>query len=150
MGRSKKGWLGATTLLRAGAHIDTFDRNGQTPLSEACINNSGRCAEKLMAYGADVHAQDNLGLGLLYAAAMGAAIPDLLSLLISAGANINDTGNRYYGPPLGWAAIYNNTAYCERIKHRGVDIEKEDRSGSTPVISAVAMNAHECARLLLL
>jgi ankyrin repeat protein len=51
----------ATTLIAAGANIDSVDHNGKTALIWACIGNNIECVRILIAAGADVTMRDKLG-----------------------------------------------------------------------------------------
>lgn len=138
-----------SALLHAGADVDTPHVGGNTALFEACGCNAEDCAKMLLAFGANVNAHRKDGYVPIHAAAMGNATRGLLSLLLSAGADVNNAQNIKNTSPLDLATIYNDAACCKDLLDLGADMEHVDLDGDTPLHASTVSNAHACTQLLL-
>eukprot|EP00386_Alphamonas_edax_P000693 GDKI01002160.1.p1 GENE.GDKI01002160.1~~GDKI01002160.1.p1 ORF type:complete len:281 (+),score=45.29 GDKI01002160.1:218-1060(+) len=137
-------------LLKRGADVHATNKNGCTPLHEACTHRFPRfteCARLLLCAGADVHAQCQINgenvTPLHEAAVWGAS--EMMQLLISHGAHF-DTGGR---SPLHVAAS-NGRIDCVRVLlgHKA-DVHARDQQGRTPLFVAASRAQHECVRVLV-
>ncbi|KAI9678379.1 MAG: hypothetical protein M1822_008025 [Bathelium mastoideum] len=146
----KKDASAVSMLLRAGAYVDTPDQTGKTALHNACHSNWENGAKNLMAFGANIDTQTHMGYGPIHAAAAGNATRGLLFLLVTAGADIDESRNHYRITPLNFAAVFNSSSYCSHLLDLGANIERQDRDGHTPLFASVTRNAHACTQLFLL
>lgn len=94
-------------------------------------------------------ARYRLGYASIHAAAVGNATHGLLALLLSAGADIEDSRNVWSVAPLSRAIAFNHASCSKHLLDLGADIEKEDSDGETPLFRAIELNAYACLRLLL-
>jgi len=95
--------VAAKKHLAAGADVNAKDIVGKTPLHWAAGNEGRQVAELLIANGADVNAQSEMGTPLHFAAAFGHK--EIAELLIAKGAGVNaksDDGD-WAETPLDWA-----------------------------------------------
>src|SRR5581483_4285358 len=79
-------------LLKAGADANYRTPNGETPLMAAARSGKVEAAKALLDAGADVNAKETWGeqSALMWASAQ--SQPDMVKLLASKGANLNDHG----------------------------------------------------------
>ncbi|KAI9666604.1 MAG: hypothetical protein M1821_004540 [Bathelium mastoideum] len=146
----KKDASTVSTLLHAGAYVDTPDQMGKTALYHACNSNWENGAKNLIAFGANVDIQTHTGYRPIIGAAAGNATRGLLSLLVSAGADIDESRNHYRATPLIFAAVFNSSSSCSHLLDLGANIEQQDHDGHTPLFASVTRNAHACTQLFFL
>lgn len=116
-------------LMADHATIDMKDPSGMTPLLLAMANNFQDIAEKLIALGADIHAQSRNGnTALHYAACFG--MTKITAMLINAGLDINAT-DRQGNTPLMLAACHGREDAVQRLIKTGADIGRKDDHGRT-------------------
>ncbi|QOJ78954.1 ankyrin repeat domain-containing protein [Infirmifilum lucidum] len=75
-------------LLDRGAHVNTRDKHGETPLHHAAWMGHLDVAELLLDRGAEVDARDNYGSTPLHHAARGGRLK-VVKLLLDRGADVN-------------------------------------------------------------
>lgn len=122
-----------------------FNSNGQSPLHVACQTGCLAMAERLIALGADVNAQDNNGRTPISAAAHGgpwkpAADPQIINLLLKSGA-VTDF----------WVAAEIGRLDLLKIflSERPQLLNQLDETGSTALYYAAANNHAPCVQYLL-
>lgn len=76
-------------FIDASTDADCVDRNGRTPLMNACSGESVQCVLLLLAAGVDVHATDSSGRSACHWAVGSAVAAETLSCLVASGADIN-------------------------------------------------------------
>jgi len=96
-------------LLQLGLPLECRHRDGYTPLLHACFDISDLdCVEVLLAAGADIHATDNEGRGVLHCSAFPNTPEEFIRLLLDHGKAI--------GRPL--------------------NVNAPDKTGATPLMAA--------------
>ena len=84
-----------SSLIRAGAKVNTKDKNGWTPLDWAVMNRNPDVTYELLKGGARINARDEFGNTPLMKAAYYNENPDVVQVLVDFGADIharNDEG----------------------------------------------------------
>lgn len=115
-------------LLRI-SNANIKDGNGRAPLHFAADTG---IAGILIANNADVMARDVAGITPLHmAAAKGRS--EIISLLISSGAEADDNKNIWKCTPLHVAAGYGHSCASETLISKGVDVHAIDSDGRTPL-----------------
>jgi len=123
-------------LLQLGLPLEHRDRGGFTPLLRACRDGGLECVEALLAAGADIHATDNKGKGVLHWSALGESPIAFMQLLLDHGKaggrplNVNapaKTGRT----PLLLAARCVQPATVEALLAVGADVTAADSQGCT-------------------
>jgi hypothetical protein len=78
----------AKVFIKAGANVNTKDKDSETPLHNAAVKGRTGVARVLLDAGADVNARDEDGLTPLHTAAVWGHV-ELARMLIAAGADVN-------------------------------------------------------------
>jgi ankyrin repeat protein len=102
----------------------------------------------LLEKGADVQIRNKGGLTALHAAAYGGHL-DIVELLVSKGALINDEENFYHMSPLHAAAEEGHADVVAFLLSHKADIEAKERNGYTPLTQAGWRSHWDAAELLL-
>ncbi len=138
-------------LLEHKAAINAKARNGATPLHLAVANNFNVLAELLLSQGADPDIMAALvsnnysGTPLHIAAALGNQ--PTIELLLARHARVNVFYNGK--TPLHLAVEAGNFAAAQLLIVKGADVDAQEKSGITPLQSAVANVRPELVSLLL-
>lgn len=106
--------------LHADSPVDAPDAFGMTALHRAVEGGALAAVERLLALGADVHASSDtytFGGRAMHVAAKTAASPQMLDLLIAAGADVNEGMNT--GRPLAIAERYGQEGTADLLRERG-------------------------------
>jgi hypothetical protein len=148
-------------LLDAGASLTATDADGRTPLLVVAGSSSSYeirfCLEALLAAGADVHATDNEGMGVLHLLALYPSHEFLrpFEVLIRAGADVKATCNAGLQPvhyavnPCGkrfgryyreWYDSDFNPIFCVMLIDHGADLLAPSPLGS-PLALALSTEA---------
>jgi ankyrin repeat protein len=101
--------------------------------------------------GADVNARDKDDMTPLMCAAETNKNPEVITILLKAGADIKAQDLHYSQTPLMWAAWDNpNPEVITTLLKAGADIEARDKDGSTPLMIAarISPNPEVIAMLL--
>lgn len=124
--------------LKAGAAVNTTDRNGRSLLLIATRNKDVVIAKLLVASGADVNQQDEIkDSPFLYAGASGSA--ELVQLYLEHGARF-DLFNRYNGTALIPACERGHTDVVKLLAHTpGFPINHINRLGWTALLEAIIL-----------
>ncbi|MBK5291648.1 MAG: ankyrin repeat domain-containing protein [Acidobacteriia bacterium] len=134
------------TLLTAGAKVDTANRRGATALFWAL--GEPEKVRLLLAHKASVQVKNSDDRAPLHNAAHFPAAPEMLAMLLEAGANPNarDTAGMV---PLHLAAVGGNAAAIKVLLAAGAKPAEAALNGTTPLMQAVAARCGDCVRLLI-
>lgn len=126
-------------LLAAHADVNAANNSGETPLFLAVKNGNTRIAQMLLAAGAN----PNIGSALDRAAWIS---PEMVNLLLAAGADANTTNNQ------GWTPLSNAAEYGTPEIVKVLLAAKADPNGGTvsaPLLCAIDKQNTSSAELLL-
>lgn len=147
--------LVAKWLVERGARLEERDEHGWTPLTLAIDHRSLTMTRILIAGGAGVETMKKNGWRPLHvAAASQVAIPEIVDVLLAAGADVQArcSCDGFLGggwTPLLLAAYRGNTAIVGRLLDRGADIQAANGDGRTALWFAADDDYPEIARLLV-
>lgn len=114
---------GVDRLIKAGANIDAKSNDGKTPLILACIHENYNLCARFIQAGADPNLYDNEGFSaLLYTVQNNDKLAT--KLLISSGANANQSTNKHSRTPLSLAAMFGYFDIIEILIKAGADVMK--------------------------
>jgi ankyrin repeat protein len=126
----------ASLLMSRGESVSLTNSNGETPLFWAVANGKVKAAELLLKNGAEVNARNAFGGTPLLTAARNTDLPELMKLLIEAGANVNamDSQGENALHKLAWFGYPQNNVQTARILlDAGADITVKNKQGKTPL-----------------
>lgn len=127
----------AKLLLGAGARVDALDAVGKSPFLLIIPSDKQYAMySALMMYNADVTQKDMYGDTVLHVCTMADVSNDVLQLLVSHGAPINER-NKKGVTPLNLAIEKGNMAHVVFYAQAGADINAEDMDGNTPLTRAL-------------
>ncbi len=145
--------MGATERLKAflkvdGGPVNSHSHDGWTPLHLAAFFGHGEAAKVLVANGAELNAlSKNATCNTPLHAAVANRKADLVSFLLSAGADVNArTGNGWM--PLHLAVHGGNKQLAELLLAQGADVSAENGDGQTALAIALEKGHKELAELL--
>jgi len=134
-------------MLSMGLQLEQHNEKGCTPLLQACKGADLCCVMALLDAGADIHATDNQGRGVLYLNRMAADIPrdirafleplDTLQVLLnhhkaSRGAPLEVNARGSDGRTLlMWVAGYGRAVSVRSLLEAGADVAAVDGEGKT-------------------
>ena len=125
-------------LLARGANPNAGDQAGQTPLAKAVfgsyLHDHTEIIRALLSYGADPSLDlKSRGMpGTPLHGAVGARRPEIVRLLIEAGADVNRT-TEDLNTPLHWAAREGHPREVELLLAAGADPNARDSENRTPL-----------------
>jgi ankyrin repeat protein len=128
------GHIDIVELLRKQGAIDVFI-DVRSPLTEAIINGDFHKVKSLIYGGHNVNDKNMLGYSPLYLAVK-KSCKDIIELLISAGANLNDQSGPYNRTALLCAISQPNKELAQYLILKGADVNVGDRNGVTAIICA--------------
>jgi ankyrin repeat protein len=138
-------------LLSSGLNPNLTDRYSQTPLYVAILYRNSRAVHLLLVNHADPNAPLNRRAThplspLQYAAREGDS--DIVSLLLSAGAHMNDQGATGRGA-LHYAVQSNQLDVIHFLLEKGADVNARDGEGASPLDDAVWRRSLDAVAILL-
>jgi len=129
-----------TLLLNHGASLGDRVAGGMSPLMLAAEQGNIKVARLLLAKGDQLEWRDkDLDTPLLIAARSKISHPDMVALLLKAGADVK-TADKWGYTSLHWAAYSGHFHLVETLLNAGAPVEARDESGSTPLILAAHGN----------
>lgn len=130
-------------LLRAKARIDDTDDDGKTACHIAAISGAADVLAVLVAHGANLGLKDSAGLTALDVCESSAEFANVASLLINAGAPLDNLQTLCHVAVTGAAAI-------EAMQKRGVVLSQLRTSKGTPLHVAAAAFMPDVAAMRML
>jgi len=124
-------------LLQLGLPLECRDAGGSTPLQHACCNSGLECVEALLAAGADIHATENRGWGVLHCSAFLNESEELIHLLLdhatarSRPLNVNAPDKYGTTPLMTASASCVDPVIVEALLAAGADVSAVDIKGWT-------------------
>jgi ankyrin repeat protein len=135
----------ALLLIDRGAHVDSLDGEGRTPLMVAATNGSLDTATVLLNEGANPAAEDSIYHDAPIHFAAWSKHADIVDLLLSRGVDVNSSdGNGE--TPLHEAATADAPEVVELLLAKGADPTIRDNAGNTPLQVARGPAAAELLR----
>ncbi|MDX2226110.1 MAG: ankyrin repeat domain-containing protein [Verrucomicrobiae bacterium] len=136
-------------LVRAGAEINhVHKRYGQTPLMLAAEKGFPKVAKILLDHRASVDFRDSKGRTALLWAVI-ANQPQVVSLLLAKGSDINAAESQKGMTPLQIAIVNKNRNLAEALIDAGADVRKPDFSGRAALDWAVQVDSLPIVEMLL-
>jgi ankyrin repeat protein len=135
-----------TSLLEAGADMESKDENGDSPLSKASERGLIEAVTVLLEAGANMESKDKNGRSSLALASRHAHV-DVVTSLLEAGADMEskDENGR---SPLALASRHAHVDVVTSLLEAGADIRARDNSGLTALHTA-AVHGHEAVVAVL-
>ncbi len=128
------------SLLQKGAKIDSPDSRGVTPLMMACLYGHKNIIEELLHQGAEVKHISDFG-GVLSHATGARGKPEIIKLLISAGADVHERNLIYENEtPLFCACRVGRPDLAKILLDAGADVNAKNDLGNTPLWEVCATN----------
>jgi CDK inhibitor PHO81 len=134
-------------LLARSARIDPLKENDHIPLNLACEHGSIEITELLLKHGAKIMA-DAEGLYPQHLVARSGQTPQLLLLLQSYGADLNQLDKLYAWTPLFHAASEGNVPCMKTLLDVGVRVDILDEKDLSAMYYAAWEGHLECMKLL--
>lgn len=134
-------------LLARGARVDPYKENDHVPLNLACERGSIGTVELLLKHGCKIMA-DAEGLYPQHLVARSGQKPELLLLLQSFGADLNQTDKLYGWTPLFHAASEGNVPCLRTLLEVGARADIVDEKDLSAMYYAAWEGHLECMRLL--
>ena len=132
----------------ASAAINSYSRDGMTPLHLAAFFGHAKIVELLLAHDADVAAPARNANGHTpLQAALAGNFKLVAGLLIGGGADVNAADAAGWRP-LHLAAAHNNVEAIKALIAQGADVTVGNGEGHTPLTIAQERNHREAAALL--
>ena len=136
-------------LLDAGAELDADEGKNMTELHVAARHSTAKICELLLVAGANPNARDYNANAVLHAACERSSapreLPDIVRMLISAGADVNAVNNCNL-TPLHFAAKSANWDVVKILLDAGADPKARCRFGTTPEDCARARGEESAAK----
>lgn len=137
----------ARYLLTHGAHVNSADSEGWTPLTQAAFTREVELIRILAEHGADINQIGGGGMpGLIRAARMGHL--EVVKCLADLGADLSVPDSDGLSA-LMWAAYFDNLDVVRYLLSRGVDANAANSDGSVPLMFAANQGHLKVVRYLV-
>ena len=114
--------------------VDAFAAMSDRDFLRLCIVGSTREIEEAIKYGANVNASEQTGWTALMVAAENNSNPEVISVLLENGANVNARDELLGGTALIFAALKNtNPEIISRLLENGADASIKDKTGKSAI-----------------
>ena len=134
-------------LVECKCNVSMAAYNKRTALHLAAERGHLQCCRRLLQVGCFIDAQDSMGSTPIFVAASKGHAP-LVSFFIDQRADLDKSPNNQ-NSLLHCAAASGSVACCQELVSRGFDIEKKNRDGLTPLISAIKSKHRKTSIYLL-
>ncbi|MGE3277857.1 MAG: ankyrin repeat domain-containing protein [Vicinamibacterales bacterium] len=144
-------WIGALAFSVIGAlSLSTFLAASQapSPVADAAMLNDAETVRTLLKDGADVNDAQGDGMTALHWAAM-KGNPELVDMLLYAGANVKATTRLGSYTPLHMAAKIGNGRVIQALLKAGAQVDEPTATGATPLMLAAASGDVPAVQALL-
>jgi len=139
----------AKLLLTNGAEVDALDSIGKSPFLLIIPTNAQYSVySTLLQYNAKATQKDMYGDTVLHVATMGNAPVEVLALLASHGAGVNER-NKQGVTPLSLAIEKKNLQHVVFYANHGADINAEDQNGKSPLVYALESSTIDMLKTLV-
>jgi ankyrin repeat protein len=126
----------AELLLERGTDANAYDSDDWSPLHSASNNGKPEIVQVLLAHGAKVDAENDLGETPLHLVRQGKYGSQfgvrVAQLLLNSGADVNARDKRYWTPLLS-ASYYGRREVAQVLLDHGAIAKVEDNQGKTPL-----------------
>ncbi len=137
-------------MIDDGWPPDRANDFGKTGLMIAAEKNDVAMAKVFIDKGANVNARTTGGWTALYYAAVKKGGPEIIGLLLDAGANVDQATDSDNWTPLMAAARYrNDTEVLNRLLDGGANLEQRNKFGWSPLMLAVSADSADMAKTLI-
>ncbi|MCI4394681.1 hypothetical protein PGIGA_G00171470 [Pangasianodon gigas] len=127
-------------LLRAGASVELQERGGNTALHLAVCELHAKCVRELTSSRRTLPQHLNIynyaGVSALHMAVQKGRC-DIISMLLEAGADVNQMDQGSGRSPLHWAVECQSCSVVELLLRRGASVDQRSYSGHTPLYCAL-------------
>ncbi len=137
-------------IIMSGTSINSTGKEGITPVLWCLHTNNYIGLKKLLDLGADPNLASENGYSPVYFAAGFRKDSIFLQILLEHGGNPNSRyDNDFNQAALAHSADNHNIDNMKLLLQYGADIEAEDRTGYTPLISAATLNQFNAVAFLI-
>ena len=143
------GWTTALNhLIARGAHVNTSDYEGVTPLMLACSESHRETALALLEHGASPSAKADDGITALHIVVSDTNLMPVLKKLLLKGADPNAT-DEDGDTPVHVAASHNMPTMLRLLVKGGGLVNIQNNAGNTPLLEALTEDAEVAAEYLV-
>ena len=136
------------TLLQSGANINIKDEYGETPLIKALFAQNLPVAEFLINKGADFNVTNMAGHTPMMICVKNGLI-DIAELLIQKGDDIHKPSPENEESLLATAVWENQEEMAKWLLEKGIDVNKTDVLGWTPLMISACLGLTDITKILL-
>ncbi len=136
------------TLINKQSNIDAIDKNGNTPLFNAVINNNTKIVKYLLDNGADTNIKNFSDKAPLNHAVNIHGNKSIVQMLLEHGAKVSDDNRKDLGY-LYLLAAKESFGITKLLIKYGADINYQSSNKRTPLYNAIARGHLKTAKLLI-
>jgi ankyrin repeat protein len=135
-------------LLLNGAHINTGDIDGLTPLHYMSRSGHNDIVRLLIDHGANINQRDNYTFTPLYYACCHGNLDVIKTLIDTGKVDINITCTKYQWPPLYTACLHRHINVIKLLIANGANVNATNSKGSSILSKLKARKYQEVIALL--